>query len=156
MRNARPTDPELIARRLPDDAGALYAAPDFLKRAETRTGAPMTAETLAELDFVGIEDTAALIAALAQMGVRVSPGNFAVASGSHLVHWALVKRGLGVGVMSVRIGDAEPAVTRALPDAPTTPFPVWLVAHRELSTSRRVRLVFDLLASALGGQIEPR
>jgi hypothetical protein len=29
--------------------------------------------------------------------------------------------------------------------APIT-FPVWLTTHRELHTSRRIRLVFDLLA----------
>lgn len=28
------------------------------------------------------------------------------------------------------------------------PFPVWLVSHRELHTSRRVRVAFDLLADA--------
>jgi hypothetical protein len=28
-------------------------------------------------------------------------------------------------------------------------FPIWLVAHRELNTSRRVRVVFDLLAEEL-------
>ena len=28
--------------------------------------------------------------------------------------------------------------------------PVWLVSHRELHTSRRIRVVFDLLAEELG------
>ncbi|MFB3111130.1 MAG: LysR family transcriptional regulator, partial [Gemmatimonadales bacterium] len=28
--------------------------------------------------------------------------------------------------------------------------PVWLVTHRELHTSRRIRLVFDVLAETLG------
>jgi hypothetical protein len=29
-------------------------------------------------------------------------------------------------------------------------FPIWLTTHRELNTSRRVRMVFDLLAEELG------
>jgi hypothetical protein len=28
-------------------------------------------------------------------------------------------------------------------------FPIWLTTHRELHTSRRIRLVFDLLADHL-------
>lgn len=28
--------------------------------------------------------------------------------------------------------------------------PIWLTSHRELSTSRRIRVVFDLLAAELG------
>jgi hypothetical protein len=31
-------------------------------------------------------------------------------------------------------------------------FPIWLVAHRELNTSRRIRLVFDLLAQDLAAK----
>jgi hypothetical protein len=29
------------------------------------------------------------------------------------------------------------------------PFEIWLTAHRELNTSRRVRMVFDFLADEL-------
>jgi DNA-binding transcriptional LysR family regulator len=43
----------------------------------------------------------------------------------------------------------EPLVRRALPDIEPLMFPIWLVAHRELNTSRRVRVVFDLLAEEL-------
>jgi hypothetical protein len=31
--------------------------------------------------------------------------------------------------------------------------PIWLVTHRELHTSRRIRLVFDVLAEALVGHL---
>ena len=32
---------------------------------------------------------------------------------------------------------------------PPLPIPMWLTSHRELRTSRRVRVVFDLLAEGL-------
>ena len=32
------------------------------------------------------------------------------------------------------------------------PVPVWLTCHRELHTSRRIRLVYDTLAAALAGR----
>ena len=65
------------------------------------------------------------------------------------MHWELAKAGAGIGVMSATIGDAEPAVQRALPDMEPLTGEAWLVAHRELRTSRRVRVVFDFLAEAL-------
>ena len=43
---------------------------------------------------------------------------------------------------------------RVLDDLPPVRFPIWLVTHRELRTSRRIRLVFDVLAEALGGAPE--
>jgi DNA-binding transcriptional LysR family regulator len=40
----------------------------------------------------------------------------------------------------------DPVLVRAQPDAPPlVRFPVWLAAHRDLHTSRRIRLVFDRL-----------
>ena len=38
---------------------------------------------------------------------------------------------------------------RVLPEAAPIVFPVWLAIQRELHSSRRVRVVFDLLADAL-------
>ena len=34
------------------------------------------------------------------------------------------------------------------------PMPIWLIAHRELHTSRRIRVVFDLLAEELSRPVE--
>ena len=75
--------------------------------------------------------------------------NFPVLCGNHLVQWELVKQGVGIGVMLTRIGDAEPLVRRAAPWLEPFRFESWLVSHRELKTSRRVRLVFDWLTEEL-------
>ncbi|MFK7882107.1 MAG: LysR family transcriptional regulator, partial [Roseobacter sp.] len=40
-------------------------------------------------------------------------------------------------------------IEKVLPDFPSLEFPIWLVTHRELQTSRRIRIVFDLLARGL-------
>ena len=51
--------------------------------------------------------------------------------------------------MPENIGDSEPLVQQVLPTLPAIEFPIWLTTHRELNTSRRVRIVFDLLAKEL-------
>jgi hypothetical protein len=61
------------------------------------------------------------------------------------VQWDLVKQGLGIGVKQESVGT----VTRALPHLDRMPGEMWLVANSELRTSRRIRSVFDFLASEL-------
>ena len=51
--------------------------------------------------------------------------------------------------MPADIGEAEPLVRPALEAFESIIFPMWLTAHSELKTSRRVRMVFDLLATEL-------
>jgi DNA-binding transcriptional LysR family regulator len=145
IRNFRPTDPDLVARKVRDMAGHLYAATSYLNRLRR----PITIAKLNKADFVGFDRTPALINRLRSVGLELSLENQVFVCANQLVQWALIKHGLGVGVMAEVIGDAEPLVERVLPEAEAFVFPVWLVSHRELHTSRRVRVVFDLLADQL-------
>lgn len=81
--------------------------------------------------------------------IRQQPDCFRIVSESGPVIWELVRRGLGVGIMLREIAERTPGIIRLLPDLPGTPVPVWLVSHRELRTSRRVRVVFEILAEEL-------
>ena len=74
---------------------------------------------------------------------------FKVGSSNSLVAWELVKQGLGIAPMSVDVARASPELVMLMPDNDPVMFPTWLVTHRELHTSRRIRLVFDLLAEEL-------
>jgi DNA-binding transcriptional LysR family regulator len=145
IRNFRPTHPELVARKVRDMAGHLYAATSYLDR----LGRPLTLAKLSTADFIGFDRSPAMIERLRSLGLALSQKNFVLISANQLVQWAMIKQGLGVGVMAEVIGDAEPLVERALPELETVMFPVWLASHRELHTSRRVRVVFDLLANEL-------
>jgi DNA-binding transcriptional LysR family regulator len=147
IRNAPPTDPDLIAKKLNDQTARLYATEDYLARIGGLNGP----EDMARAEFIGFDDNEAYLNGLnGKGGLNLTARNFPIVSGSHIVHWEMVKRGLGVGVMAERIGDAEPLVRRAALWFPTFKFPIWLAAHRDVQTSRRVRLVFDLLAEELG------
>lgn len=145
LRNVRPTDPELIARRLRGGTARLYAAPSFLDR----VGALESPEALSGADFLGFEQNQPFLDGMNALGLSLTPRNFPVTTGNHMVQWELVKHGLGIGVMAIEIGDAEPKVRRAAPWLEPFRYDVWLVAHRAVNTSRRIRLVFDWLVDEL-------
>ncbi|MDH5547070.1 MAG: LysR family transcriptional regulator [Gammaproteobacteria bacterium] len=145
LRNFEPTQPELIAKKIKDVSARFYATKKYLDR----VGLPKTIEHLQQLNFVAFESPMMLINHLKQIGLNLSLRNFPIVTTSYLVQWELVKQDLGIGMMPEEIGNADPLVQQVLPDFPPIVFPIWLTTHRELRTSRRVRIVFDLLASEL-------
>ncbi len=145
IRNFRPTEPDLIAKKIKDVPARLYATPAYIEK----IGNPAVPYDLRNADFINIDSTGALLNGLNMMGLNLSQKNFPVMTESYNVMWELVKNGVGIGILDGNIGDAEPLVERVLPDLEPLMFPIWLVAHRELNTSRRIRMVFDLLATEL-------
>jgi DNA-binding transcriptional LysR family regulator len=147
VRNFRPQDPELIARKVHDGYARLYAAPAYLER----IGGVRAAEDLARAEIFGFDRTAMMVKGLEAIGVPVTAKNFPIVTSNHLVQWELAKHGLGICVMMEEVGDREPRVQRVLEGLPPLPVPMWLVTHQEIETSRRIRVVFDLLAEGLRG-----
>jgi len=145
VRAFRPTQSDLIARKVCDTSMHLYAASSYLRQ----LGNPTLPEDFGDADFLGIDRRNLVIEALNERGFALTQQNFPVITEHHLVQWELVKHGLGIGFMTEEVGDAEPTVERALPHLDPFLVEVWLVAHRELKTSRRVRMVFDFLVSEL-------
>ncbi len=147
IRSGRPTDPNLFATRLRDTPAHLYATPGYLKR----VGEPAAFADFRRADFIGFsDDDGRFMNGLNALGFSLTPANFPVHVDSHLALWELVKSGLGIGAVIDAVGDAEPRVCRALPSMAAIPVPAWLVAHREVHSSRRVRMVFDLLVEHFG------
>jgi len=66
-----------------------------------------------------------------------------------VAHWALVRQGMGIGAMMVEIARDTPGIVRVLDDVASLRFPIWLGTHRELRTSRRIRVVFEALEQGL-------
>jgi len=126
IRSGKPTDPSLIATRLRDTPARLYATPSYLKR----IGNPTTAAELSHADFIGFTDDDRFMNGMNALGYSLTRKNFP-------------------------LHTEEPLVQRVLPKAAPIPVPMWLVAHREVHTSRRVRVVFDLLLDHLGPSRPP-
>ena len=150
IRNFRPKQPDLLAKKVRDMTAPFYAATAYLDQ----LGRPTDTAALERAAFIGFDRSDALIELLRTRGLSLSQANFPMLSESQLVAWALVKQGLGIAVMVDVVGDAEAGVERVTAIEPVE-FPVWLVSHRELHTSRRVRVMFDLLAERLADSCIP-
>lgn len=145
IRHARPDQPDLIARHVGDFRANLYAATAYLERASR----PRTPREVADHDFVGNADPVRLMAPLQNRGVPLHPERFVASSASGVVAWELMIAGFGIAMQPELLAEAEPGLEKVLPDLQSLEFPIWLVTHRELQTSRRIRIVFNLLARAL-------
>jgi DNA-binding transcriptional LysR family regulator len=145
IRNYRPEEPDLIAKKIRDIPARLYATPAYLDR----IGNPQLPYDLRDADFISIDRTGVFLKGLNAVGLNITERNFPLLSENYLVAWELVKHGLGIGILDGVIGDREPLVRRVLPGFDPIVFSIWLVTHREVNTSRRVRVVYDLLAEEL-------
>lgn len=145
IRNADPKDPDMIARRLYDQSGGLFAAPSLIEA----YGPFRTLDDLAEVPFIGFAGTTGVIEELRKRNVPVTEANFVASSENHLVHWEMARAGIGIGLNGADIGALADGMIPVLPDLVHFEFPVWLVAPRELKTSPRVRVVFDALLDHL-------
>jgi len=141
VRAYRPKEPELIARKVGAVSYGLYAAAAYLDSLEHYA--------LDQVDFVGFDDASQLLVLLQAFAPDTRLEQFTTTVNHNLANWSMVKSGAGVGLMLTEVGDAEPGVRRVFPELRLPTSDIWLVAHRELRTSRRVRLVFDHLVTAL-------
>ncbi len=148
IRHVQPDQPDLIGRRCPDTEVMLYASSALLDR----LGRPTRPAQLREAPFIGFVNGEGLYSDLNARGLPVTEANFHWLCNSLTVSWEMVRQGLGIGVMLREVAGTAPGIECVLPRMKPIVAPMWLVAHRDLQTSRRIRLVFDLLANCLGDE----
>ncbi len=146
IRSFRPSQPELIAKKVYDVTAHLYAASTYLQE----LGYPKSIDEFNKANFIDFEKSGRLLPILNARGFRLGVDNFPVVTKDNVVLWELVKQGVAIGVMPEEIGDNEPLVERVeIPGFSPITGEIWLVSHNELRTNRRIRLVFDFLVSEI-------
>lgn len=120
IRNFRPSEPDLVARKIRDVPARLYATPAYLDSLNN----PRLPYDLRQADFISIDGSGMFLKGLNAMGFHLTERNFPILTENYLVMWELVKHGLGIGILDGSIGDAEPKVTRVLPDLAPLMFPI--------------------------------
>jgi len=149
IRHKRPEQGDLIARLVNEGTAHFYASKSYLDQ----HGRPGCFDEMSDHAFVGFGNNDRMIEYLNPLGLSLTTKNFKIGSKNGLVAWEMAQNDLGIIVMSDGVAEMTPGMERVLLDMEPIVFPIWLTTHRELHTSRRIRIVFDLLAEFLAGQV---
>lgn len=144
IRHLRPEQGDLIAKRCLDISAQLYATDAYLGS----IGHPTTANDLSNAKFIAFETIEKWQSVFNSMGLSLTKQNFNMITNNSIVGLELVKQGYGIGLIANNIAKLMPELKPVLPELKPVSGPVWLTTHRELHTSRHIRLVFDLLVKA--------
>eukprot|EP00439_Symbiodinium_sp_Y106_P089365 s1_g1901.t1 len=150
IRHARPEEPNLIAKLVNETSAHLFSSSKYLDS----YGRPNSPADLADAVFIGPEDPERMLPALAEIGLNLKREQFKVTTNNGVAMYEMISQGLGIGFMPKNFMPTANMVEllqleQVLPELPPIYVPVWLIAHSEVHTSPRVRLVFDILADSL-------
>lgn len=148
LRVARPCEADLWGRKLADVAWTAYASAEYLVGAP-----PLTRPAdLARHPLIAWEEGAAGIYA-AEWLAGVAPAAAVVYRTNSLINQFVAARaGIGLAVLPCYLGDPEPSLARTLPGGPVPALAreMWIVTHRDLRRTARVRAFFEAVAASIG------
>lgn len=145
VRLFRPTQPELIARRVAQVPTSLYASRSYLER----RGAPADLDALTSHDLIGFDGRGPLANAMAQLDARLTPDAFAIRTDSLMAQLAACRGGAGISVQQQPIARRYPELVPLLPNLALPPLDLWLVAHEDMRQSAVIRAGFTWIEAAL-------
>ena len=114
-----------------------------------RHGRPERLDELMGYDLIGLDRSDLVIAGARANGIDAARSDFVLRTDSQTLGWELVKAGLGIGFGQANLVRRTPGMEALLPQLRVPPLEIWLTAHRELFTSRRIRAIYDALSEAL-------
>ena len=145
IRHLGPDKPSLIGQHVRDTEAGFYASREWV----ARNGMPASAADLASAGLIGFEDTERFSGYLHDIGIPMNAADFRLVSDSGVAVWERVKRGMGIAAMLREVAKRTPGVVNVLPDMALVVVPIWLITHRELQSSPRIRLVQKILAEEI-------
>lgn len=145
IRMFQPTQQELITRKVNELALGVYASTEYL----THYGTPMTFADLLQHRLLGYDRDDQIIKGFAAFGIPVEREFFVVRTDDQVAYWEYVKAGVGIGFGAHFIAKQFKNLQFILPELLMPSLPIWLTAHQELRTNRRIRRVMDFLAEEL-------
>lgn len=141
IRLFRPSQLDLVARKVGNLAFGFYASKDYLKL----HGAPKTTADLAQHAFVVPDQEVMRYVEreLHEKGLRFS--HFSFRSNSMMALIKATASGYGIGVHTCIVADRQPDLVRVLPGEAPFVQEIWLATHKDLRRSARIRAVLDFL-----------
>lgn len=144
IRATRPQEGGLFGRKLASTPWAFYGSTHYI----AERGRPADTAALSSHAVIGW-DSAAVAAASLWLTENISPRAFAYRSSSLINQLMAVKAGLGLALLPCYLGDQEPDIERVQEPLDELTRELWLITHKDLRHTARVRAFFDHVGGGL-------
>jgi DNA-binding transcriptional LysR family regulator len=145
LRQVRPAHGDLVIRRVGAWKFGLYAAKSYAKAHNLKPGL----SDLSDAEIVTwTEEFAHLLGG--PWFAKHAPGSaIALASNSRRIHHVACKAGVGVAILPCLLADRDPELVCLLAPDRVASLDLWLITHRDLLRTARVRAVMDFIADSV-------
>jgi DNA-binding transcriptional LysR family regulator len=145
VRNVRPTQRGLVARKIGEVGLGLHAHRRYLKR----RGTPRSLDDLGAHALIGYDQESPVVRSLQTQGLALSRAMFSLRTDNDLAHLAAIRAGYGIGICQIPIGRRDANLMRLLASQFEFNLEIWVVMHENLRANVRMRVVFEHLCDAL-------
>jgi len=146
IRTLRPTHGDFVVRQVGIWNCALYVSKAYARAHGIRAKA--SADELAALDVITWTEEHHFRGG-DWFDNHLARAPIVFAANSRHIQFAACKAGLGAAVLPSLAADADPELVQLLPPESVRSVPLWLVAHRDLSRTARIRAVMDFMADIM-------
>jgi len=141
LRLARPEQGDLLVRRIGTVGYGLYASPAYV----AQRGAPSSLDDLRNFDLFNFVDDYAHFGPVEWLRRYRGDRPPVFRSNSAMERIEAAVAGVGISLAPVVAAARRPDLVRLLPDAPMPTLDLWLLVHRDIARTPRVRAVLDFL-----------
>ena len=155
IRMYQPTQDDLIIRKVNDLEMGIYVSQKYPRFEQAIALKADNLQPFFNHDLIGYDRETQILDGFKQIGIKkagkdITKDDFCIRSDTHEVSWQALLAGLGLGFQLISSCQNQPLLQRVLPEFKLGTMPVWVTAHREVKTSRRIRLVYDALCDYFG------
>jgi DNA-binding transcriptional LysR family regulator len=147
LRIGRPGSDELVGRRLGEVAFGLYASTQYL----AARGVPHCFDELADHAIIDTSGSLAEVAQARQLRACLKQMQVRLLTNCLITQLAAVRAGIGVAALPNYVTSGDTELSRILAQDFDVRLDLWLLTHRELKFSARIRAVWDFLIEQATG-----
>jgi DNA-binding transcriptional LysR family regulator len=151
IRGKKPAEGDFVARSAGHWPFGLYAEKAYARTHKLKPGSP----DLSRAEIITWTREFAHLRGGSWFAENAPGATIAVASDSSRVHFAACKAAMGLAILPSKLADHEPSLVCLMPTEKVLAVDLWVVVHRDLIRTARIRAVMDFLvdlAPKRGGQ----
>lgn len=141
LRMFRPTQPELVAKRLPDMPLGFFAHKDYV----AKYGEPSSMEDFSSHTVIGYDESTEFIEGAEKLGYHLMRDHFAIRTDHLLAHLSLARSGAGIIGTHVELAKQWPELVPVMQWIKVPDLEFWLACHSDVQYNSRIRELMSFL-----------